>query len=86
MLFEIRSRRSTRGRRRDRTAKIHRVSAGFTTAGSIAPIAGVAFGFENRGRLLTGAEFIVRAAGRSYRMACWRACSCASAPTPDSRR
>lgn len=44
-----------------------RLSAGATTMDEIAPIAGIAIGFESGGSqtgLLTGAEFIVRAGGR----------------------
>ena len=46
--------------------KYIRVSAGFTTVGSVAPIAGLALGLENGGRLLTGAEFVVRMGGRPH--------------------
>ncbi len=43
-----------------------RLSAGFTTVDSMAPMAGVALGVERGGRgLLTDAEFIVRVGGRA---------------------
>jgi len=43
-----------------------RLSVGFTSVATVAPIAGIAVGLESRGRgLITGLEFVARIAGTS---------------------